>query len=147
MIMPAIDTREQPAARVLIVDDEPSLLELLSDSLQHAGFEVITAACGPDAAEAAERYCPDLILLDIMLPGMDGFEVIRRLRSGGSHIPVIFMSARAAAEDKVRGLDLGGDDYITKPFSLEEVTARVRALLRRTPGTTPVRGRAEPRSS
>jgi two-component system OmpR family response regulator len=121
-------------ARLLVVEDEPSICELLAASLRYAGFQVVTAAAGNEAVEKASRHRPDLIVLDIMLPDMDGFDVVRRLRSGGTHTPVVFLTARDATEDKIRGLTLGGDDYVTKPFSLEEVIARIRAVLRRTRG-------------
>ncbi|WP_214417011.1 response regulator transcription factor [Sphaerisporangium fuscum] len=125
---------ESPEARLLIVEDDPNILELLSASLRFAGFEVTPAASGAAAVEAAQRRRPDLIVLDVMLPDMDGFDVVRRLRGGGAHTPVVFLTARDATEDKIRGLTLGGDDYVTKPFSLEEVIARIRAVLRRTAG-------------
>ena len=125
------DGRQRPDARLLVVEDEPNILELLSASLRYAGFDVVTAAAGTEAVQAAQRHRPDLIVLDVMLPDMDGFDVIRRLRGGGARIPVVFLTARDATEDKIRGLTLGGDDYVTKPFSLEEVVARVRAILRR----------------
>jgi two-component system, OmpR family, response regulator len=128
------DGRKQHDARLLVVEDEPNILELLAASLRYAGFEVITAAAGTEAVQAAGRHRPDLIVLDVMLPDMDGFDVVRRLRGGGTRIPVVFLTARDAMEDKVRGLTLGGDDYVTKPFSLEEVIARIRAVLRRTRG-------------
>jgi two-component system OmpR family response regulator len=121
-------------ARLLVVDDEPNIRELLSASLRYAGFEVVTAEDGREAVQAAERVRPDLIVLDVMLPDMDGFEVVRRLRSSGRPLPVLFLTARDGTEDKVTGLTLGGDDYVTKPFSLEEVLARIRAVLRRTRG-------------
>jgi len=121
-------------ARLLIVEDEPSICELLAASLRYAGFDVVTATAGTEAVEKAGRHRPDLIVLDIMLPDMDGFDVVRRLRSGGTRTPVVFLTARDATEDKIRGLTLGGDDYVTKPFSLEEVIARIRAVLRRTRG-------------
>src|SRR5947209_7550448 len=125
------DARQRPDARLLVVEDEPNILELLSASLRYAGFDVVTAAAGTEAVQAAQRHRPDLIVLDVMLPDMDGFDVIRRLRGGGARIPVVFLTARDATEDKIRGLTLGGDDYVTKPFSLEEVIARIRAVLRR----------------
>src|SRR5690606_20065722 len=128
------DVTESPEARLLIVEDEPNILELLAASLRFAGFGVQTASSGLDAVAAAQRHRPDLIVLDVMLPDMDGFDVVRRLRSGGAHTPVVFLTARDATEDKIRGLTLGGDDYVTKPFSLEEVIARIRAVLRRTSG-------------
>jgi two-component system OmpR family response regulator len=125
---------QQPEARLLVVEDEPNILELLAASLRFAGFEVTTAANGHDAFAAAQADRPDLVVLDVMLPGMDGFEVVRRLRGAGILSPVLFLTARDATEDKVTGLTLGGDDYVTKPFSLEEVVARIRAVLRRTSG-------------
>src|ERR1700756_5388808 len=125
------DARQRPDARLLVVEDEPNILELLSASLRYAGFDVVTAAAGTEAVQAAQRHRPDLIVLDVMLPDMDGFDVIRRLRGGGARIPVVYLTARDATEDKVRGLTIGGDDYVTKPFSLEEVVARIRAVLRR----------------
>ena len=128
------DARQRPDARLLVVEDEPNILELLSASLRYAGFDVVTAAAGTEAVQAAQRHRPDLIVLDVMLPDMDGFDVIRRLRGGGARIPVVFLTARDATEDKTRGLTLGGDNYVTKPFSLEEVIARIRAVLRRTRG-------------
>ena len=129
-----VDGRKQPSTRLLVVEDEPNILELLSASLRYAGFEVVTASAGTEAVQAAQRHRPDLIVLDVMLPDMDGFDVLRRLRGGGTRVPVVFLTARDAMEDKVRGLTLGGDDYVTKPFSLEEVVARIRAVLRRTQG-------------
>ncbi|WP_329086826.1 response regulator transcription factor [Streptosporangium sp. NBC_01469] len=123
---------DSPEARLLIVEDEPNILELLAASLRFAGFGVNTAGNGTDAVAAVQRHRPDLIVLDVMLPDMDGFDVVRRLRGGGSDTPVVFLTARDATEDKIRGLTAGGDDYVTKPFSLEEVVARIRAVLRRT---------------
>ena len=128
------DERQRTDTRLLVVEDEPNILELLSASLRYAGFDVVTAAAGTEAVQAAQRHRPDLIVLDVMLPDMDGFDVVRRLRSGGARVPVVFLTARDATEDKIRGLTLGGDDYVTKPFSLEEVIARIRAVLRRTSG-------------
>ena len=133
MTTPATDGRKRPEARLLVVEDEPNILELLAASLRYAGFDVITAGGGSEAVQAAQRHRPDLLVLDVMLPDMDGFDVVRRLR-GGDRIPVVFLTARDAMEDKIRGLTLGGDDYVTKPFSLEEVIARIRAVLRRTRG-------------
>ena len=121
-----------PTARLLVVDDEPNILELLSVSLRFAGFDVTTAADGEQALARAREVRPDLLVLDVMLPRLDGFEVARRLRSSGQHVPVVFLTARDATEDKITGLTLGGDDYVTKPFSLEEVVARIHAVLRRT---------------
>ena len=124
--------RPTPEARLLVVDDEPNIRELLSASLRYAGFEVATAADGQQALALADSFRPDLLVLDVMMPGLDGFGVVRRLRQSGRHTPVLFLTARDAAEDKVSGLTLGGDDYVTKPFSLDEVLARIRAVLRRT---------------
>ena len=121
-------------ARLLVVDDEPTILELLSGSLRFAGFDVVTAASGVEALRVAAAVRPDLILLDIMMPDGDGFEVIRRIRSGGTRVPVIFLTARGAVHERVTGLVLGADDYVTKPFSLEELLARIRAVLRRSDG-------------
>jgi two-component system OmpR family response regulator len=121
-------------ARLLVVEDDPNILELLSASLRFAGFDVSTAMTGTDAVAAAQAGRPDLVVLDVMLPDLDGFEVIRRMRDGGARTPVVFLTARDATDDKIRGLTLGGDDYVTKPFSLEELTARIRAVLRRTAG-------------
>ncbi len=119
-------------ARVLVVDDEANIRDLLSTSLSFVGFEVETAGDGRGAVAAARSFRPDLVVLDVMLPDMDGFEVCRTLRAEGTRIGVVFLTARDESRDKVSGLTLGGDDYITKPFSLEEVVARVRAVLRRT---------------
>ena len=123
---------QNPEARLLVVDDEPNIRELLSTSLRYAGFEVTAAANGREALDAAEEFQPDLAVLDVMLPDMDGFTVTRRLRSAGRHFPVVFLTARDGTEDKITGLTVGGDDYVTKPFSLDEVVARIRAVLRRT---------------
>jgi two-component system OmpR family response regulator len=125
----------RPEARLLVVDDEPNIVELLSASLRYAGFEVATAGGGQQALEVARAFRPDLLVLDVMMPGLDGFGVVSRLRGEGQRMPVVFLTARDATEDKVNGLTLGGDDYITKPFSLEEVIARIRAVLRRVGNT------------
>ena len=121
-----------PEAKLLVVDDEPNIRELLSTSLRFAGFEVVSAGNGREALAAAELHSPDLAVLDVMLPDMDGFTVTRRLRAAGKHFPVLFLTAKDDTEDKVTGLTVGGDDYVTKPFSLDEVVARIRAVLRRT---------------
>jgi two-component system, OmpR family, response regulator len=120
------------ALRVLVVDDEPSISDLVATVLRYEGFDVEVAATGRRALRAAAEFDPALIVLDVMLPDLDGFEVHRRLTAEGRSAPVLFLTARDATEDKVRGLSLGADDYVTKPFSLEELVARVRAILRRT---------------
>jgi len=120
--------------RILVVDDEASITELLGLALRYEGFDVATAADGRRALAAATDFRPELIVLDIMLPDYDGFEVARRLTAQGQRIPILFLTARDATEDKVRGLTLGGDDYVTKPFSIEELIARIRAILRRAAG-------------
>ena len=118
-------------SRVLVVDDEENITFLLDSALRHFGFEVKVAANGRDALREVERFNPDVMLLDVMLPDLDGFEIVRRLRTDGHKVPVLFLTARDAVDDKVRGLTLGGDDYVTKPFSLEEVVARLQVILRR----------------
>lgn len=121
-------------ARLLVVDDEPNIRDLLATSLRFAGFEVFTASTGNEAIREATENKPDLVVLDVMLPDMDGFTVTRRLRDRGEEYPILFLTARDETQDKVNGLTVGGDDYVTKPFSLEEVVARIRAVLRRTHG-------------
>jgi two-component system, OmpR family, response regulator len=116
---------------LLLVDDEEHLRSMLAAALAHHGFDVTMAASGRDALAAVASAPPALVVLDVMLPDLDGFEVCRRLRSEGNNVPVLFLTARDAAEDKVRGLTLGGDDYLVKPFSLDELVARVQAILRR----------------
>ena len=120
-----------PEARLLVVDDEPNIVDLLATSLRFAGFEVATARNGSEALRVAPEFRPDLLVLDVMMPGLDGFTVVRRLRQEGMTAPVVFLTAKDSTEDKITGLTLGGDDYVTKPFSLEEVVARIRAVLRR----------------
>jgi two-component system, OmpR family, response regulator len=114
------------AARILVVDDEEAIVQLLTTVLRYEGFEVESAADGRAALRAAERFRPDLIMLDVMLPDLDGFEVYRRIAAGPHPIPVLFLTAKDEAADRVRGLTLGADDYVGKPFSLEEVVARAR---------------------
>jgi two-component system OmpR family response regulator len=127
----------RPPTRVLVVDDEEHITELVSMGLRYNGFEVERVGTGRDALAAVERSRPELIVLDVMLPDLDGFEVIRRLRDGGTRTPVVFLTARDATDDKIRGLTLGGDDYVTKPFSIEELIERVKAVLRRSSGAGP----------
>ena len=124
--------QKSPDARLLVVDDEPGIRDLLATSLRFAGFEVHTAADGQEALRQAETVRPDLVVLDVMLPDLDGFAVTRRLRDRGRDVPVLFLTAKDDVSDRVTGLTVGGDDYVTKPFSLEEVVARIRAVLRRT---------------
>jgi len=119
------------ATRVLVVDDEPAIAQLLATALRYEGFDVTVAANGRQALECARAIAPALILLDVMLPDLDGFDVARQLAERGERVPIIFVTARDSPTDAVRGLTLGGDDYVTKPFSLDEVVARVRAVLRR----------------
>ena len=121
-----------PGAHLLIVDDEENLRSMLGAALRHHGFEISSVADGRSALDAIDELEPDLVLLDVMLPDLDGFEVCRRLRADGNRTPVLFLTARDATDDKVRGLTLGGDDYLQKPFSLEELVARATAVLRRT---------------
>ena len=136
--MPAeLDTGMQAAdetagSRVLVVDDEPNLVEVVSMALRFQGFTVETASSGREAIAAVAAFKPHLIVLDVMLGDMEGFEVARRLGAQRSGVPIIFLTARDSTEDKVRGLSGGGDDYMTKPFSLEELLARIRTILRRT---------------
>ena len=122
---------EEAEGRVLVVDDEPNITELVAMALKYVGFDVATASSGRDALSSVGDFRPDLIVLDVMMPDLDGFEVCRRLRADGIRVPVVYLTARDATEDKVRGLTIGGDDYVTKPFSLEELVARIRAVLRR----------------
>lgn len=117
--------------RVLVVDDEVNIAELVSMALRYEGFEVQQAHTGIKAVAAAREFGPDAVVLDMMLPDFDGLEVLRRMRSTDADVPVVFLTARDAIEDRVAGLTAGGDDYVTKPFSLEELVARLRALLRR----------------
>lgn len=121
-----------PGHHLLIVDDEENLSSMLAAALQHHGFEVTTASNGREALDVVPSARPDMILLDVMMPDLDGFEVCRRLRADGDRTPVLFLTARDSTEDKVRGLTLGGDDYLEKPFSLDELVARTEAVLRRT---------------
>ena len=126
--------------RILVVDDEPNIVDVVSMALRFQGFAVESAGNGRDALAAVRSFDPHLLVLDIMLPDMEGFEVAERLGAQRAHLPIIFLTARDATQDKVRGLTSGGDDYVTKPFSLEELVARIRVILRRT-------GLAQPSSS
>jgi two-component system, OmpR family, response regulator len=124
-------TETERSTRVLVVDDEENITFLLGSALRHFGFDVTTAATGREGLDAVRDFEPDLVLLDVMLPDLDGFEVCRRMRQDGERVPVLFLTARDGTDDRVRGLTLGGDDYVAKPFSLEEVVARIHAILRR----------------
>ena len=136
--MNATATAEQH--RVLVVDDEPNIVDVVSMALRFQGFGVETAGTGADALAKVTAFRPHLIVLDVMLPDMEGFDVAQRLGAQRARVPIIFLTARDATDDKIRGLTLGGDDYVTKPFSLEELVARIRSILRRS-------GLAEPESS
>jgi two-component system, OmpR family, response regulator len=118
--------------RVLVVDDEPNIVDVITMALRYQGFEAASAATGKEALAAVESFRPQVMILDVMLPDMEGFEVAERLGAERGHVPIIFLTARDATEDKLRGLSIGGDDYVTKPFSLEELVARIRVILRRT---------------
>jgi two-component system, OmpR family, response regulator len=120
--------------RVLVVDDEPSITDAVATSLRYEGFEVEEASSGRAALAIAQERTPDLIVLDVMLPDLDGLEVTRRLRADGIRVPILFLTARDALEDKIAGLTIGGDDYVTKPFALAEIIARVRVIMRRAYG-------------
>jgi two-component system OmpR family response regulator len=124
-------TRDDRIPQVLVVDDEPNIRELVQVALKFHGCEVSSAATGEQALHQVATNPPDLVVLDVVLPDLDGFEVCRRLRAGGNEVPVIFLTARDTSSDTVTGLALGGDDYVTKPFSVEALVARVRAVLRR----------------
>jgi two-component system OmpR family response regulator len=126
--------------RVLVVDDEPNIVDVISMALTFQGFSVESAGTGAAALAAVSSFRPHLIVLDVMLPDMEGFDVAQRLGAQRARVPIIFLTARDATDDKIRGLTLGGDDYVTKPFSLEELVARIRSILRRS-------GLAEPESS
>jgi two-component system OmpR family response regulator len=134
-------TDTTPDHRVLVVDDEPNIVEVVTMALRFQGFDVETAATGREALAAVTSFRPHLMVLDVMLPDMEGFEVASRLGAQRAGVPIIFLTARDGTEDKVRGLTGGGDDYMTKPFSLEELVARIRTILRRTGQASPESGR------
>jgi two-component system OmpR family response regulator len=123
--------------RLLVVDDEANICALLATTLRLTGYEVRVANSGYEALLLAAEFQPDLVVLDVMLPDLDGFEVAQRLRAAGKRVPVLFLTARDAVEDRISGLAVGGDDYVTKPFSLEEVVLRIRAILRRSRAVSP----------
>ena len=132
--MRANDRKTRSLGRVLVVDDEPSIVDAVATALRYEGFETIEVGTGRSAVAAAQDQRPDLIILDVMLPDFDGFEVSRRLRADSITAPILFLTARDAVEDRVAGLTAGGDDYVPKPFALAEIVARVHAILRRTYG-------------
>jgi two-component system OmpR family response regulator len=134
-------TQTESLNRVLVVDDEPNIVDVVSMALRFQGFDVESAGTGHDALAAVSAFRPHLMVLDVMLPDMEGFDVARRLGAQRADVPIIFLTARDGTDDKVRGLTMGGDDYVTKPFSLEELVARVRTILRRTGATGPDSGR------
>ena len=129
------DSLNKSTQRILVVDDENSISELIATSLKFVGFDVRTAATGSQALQIAQQFKPHALILDVMLPDQNGFEVCRQIRSEGQKVGVLFLTAKDSVEDKIAGLTIGGDDYVTKPFSLEELVARLRALLRRTGST------------
>ncbi|WP_139981572.1 response regulator transcription factor [Nocardioides litoris] len=128
---PALTRPDGSPVRVLVVDDEVNIAELISMALRYEGWQVAAAHTGSKAVAAAKELKPDAVVLDMMLPDFDGMEVLRRMRAVDADVPVLFLTARDAVEDRIAGLTAGGDDYVTKPFSLEEVVARLRALMRR----------------
>ncbi len=130
--MNSLQNSSEDGVKVLIVDDEPSIRDLLTRHLRFEGFRTHAVGNGHDAVDAAEKGEPDIILLDVMLPDMSGFSVTKKIRSMGITAPVLFLTARDETEDKITGLTVGGDDYVTKPFSLAEIVARIQAILRRT---------------
>ncbi len=132
-----MSTQHGTPNRVLVVDDEPNIVDVVSMALRYQGFEVESAGTGQEALTAVERFRPQLMVLDVMLPDMEGFEVAERLGAQRGSVPIIFLTARDATEDKLRGLTTGGDDYVTKPFSLEELVARIRVILRRSGAAAP----------
>ena len=129
------EAKDKPAHRVLIVEDEPDMVLGLKDNFEFEGYEVLTASDGVTGLERARSQKPDLVILDIMLPKLSGLEVCKALRGEGFEAPIVMLTARGQEIDKVVGLELGADDYVTKPFSIRELLARVRAILRRTEGT------------
>lgn len=128
----AASTQAENEARLLVVEDEPNIRELLATSLRFAGFDVDVAGDGTTAMRLVQELDPDLVVLDVMLPDTDGFDIAKRMRAADRQQPILFLTARDSLDDKIKGLTVGGDDYVTKPFSLEEVIARIRVILRRT---------------
>ena len=132
--MVAVSSTASARPQILVVDDEASIVDAVATALRYEGFDVREAVTGRAALSAAQEDPPDLVVLDVMLPDLDGLEVTRRLRADGIRVPVLFLTARDSLEDKIAGLTVGGDDYVTKPFSLAEIVARTHAILRRTHG-------------
>lgn len=124
-------TRPEEARRVLVIEDEPQMRAMLADNLEFEGYQVTAVPSGEDAMAEFDRHAFSLLLVDVMLPGIDGFEVCQRLRGRGTHVPIILLTARTQERDRVHGLDVGADDYVSKPFSVRELLARVRAQVRR----------------
>lgn len=131
MLSPAQESQNAPDLRVLVADDEATITQLLAMALRYDGWQVETAATGAEAIETARRFAPDVMVLDVMLPDFDGMQVLSRLRSSGELMPVLFLTALDSVDDRVKGFTAGGDDYVVKPFSIEELIARLRALVRR----------------
>ena len=136
-VMNGVQAPERAAVRVLVVDDERSLTDLVTMALRYEGWDVRSAGTGTEAVQTVHRWRPDVVVLDMMLPDFDGLEVMRRLREDVAGVPILFLTARDSVEDRIAGITAGGDDYVTKPFSLEEVVARLRGLIRRTAATAP----------
>jgi two-component system OmpR family response regulator len=132
-----MDNGNHQTFRILVVDDEPNIVDVISMALRYQGFEVASARTGAEALAQVKSFRPHLMVLDVMLPDMEGFDVAERLGSQRGEVPIIFLTARDSTEDKLRGLTTGGDDYVTKPFSLEELVARIRVVLRRTGAASP----------
>jgi two-component system OmpR family response regulator len=137
VVLSSVSTPDRTAVRVLVVDDERSLTDLVSMALRYEGWDVRAAGTGADAVQTVRRWRPDVVVLDVMLPDVDGVELMRRLREDVPHVPILFLTARDSVEDRIAGITAGGDDYVTKPFSLEEVVARLRGLIRRTAAGAP----------
>ena len=131
-MVPVIAKPENPEARVLVVDDEPNIVDIISMALRYNEYDVVTASNGREALDEVASSRPDMIVLDVMMPELDGFQVAKRLSEQRSDIPILFLTARDTTDDKVRGLTIGGDDYMTKPFSVEELLARIGTILKRT---------------
>jgi DNA-binding response OmpR family regulator len=134
----AVPVRPDDARHVLVIEDEPQMRSMLTDNLEFEGYKVTAVATGEEALQAVATRHYALLLVDVMLPGMSGFDVCQQLRARGKHVPIVVLTARTAEQDRIRGLDLGADDYVSKPFSVRELLARVRALVRRDDWHSPV---------